>query len=62
MTEHEKAVHIINCIVCASGGFLKPEDYICIKDASEKLDVNQLNADLKLPSVPENYIRVAEIS
>lgn len=46
MTEHEKSVHIINCIVCASGGFLKPEDYICIKDAVEQLDIHQLNDDL----------------
>lgn len=49
MTSHEKSVHIINCIVCASGGFLKPEDYVCIKDAAEKLDINQLNVDLDPP-------------
>lgn len=47
MSEHEKAIHIIKSIVCSSGGLLKPEDYICIKDAAEKLDINRLCIDAK---------------
>lgn len=56
MNEHEKAIHIIKSIVCSSGGLLKPEDYICIKDAAEKLDINQLCIDAKRPTVPEGVV------
>lgn len=63
MTEHEKAMYIINSIVRSSGGSLKPRDYICIKSAAEKLDEEQLGNQIKSKSkVPEDCIKVSEIS
>ncbi len=63
MTEHEKAMYIINSIVRSSSSSLKPKDYICIKSLSEKLDIEQLSSQIKPKSkVPENYIKVSEIS
>lgn len=63
MTEHEKAMYIINSIVRSSGGSLKPKDYICIKSVAERIDDEQLGNQIKPKSkVPEDYIKVSEIS
>lgn len=63
MTEHEKAMYIINSIVCSSGGDLEPKDYICIKSVAEKLDDKQLSLQIGTSKqIPEDCIKVSEIS
>ena len=60
MTEHEKAVHIIKSIVCSGGGLLTPKDYICIKDMSEKLDADILEADLVTEEMKNSAQKIEE--
>ena len=63
MTEHEKAMYIINSIVQACCGKLKPKDYICIKSVAEKLDDKQLSLQIGTSrKIPEDCIKVSEIS